>query len=313
MKVWKTRPVISWIKANSYYKTRHYELACRFYKQGLEQYPNHPARFAVRLDLAYCLFKLHRFDEAQEHLRHMISTAPDFRDAHVRLARIQAWIGHTLDAAWTIRRAIQRFGTDPELVSLFLFNVVDHEGTSYLINEALKYAEEFRDSREQNLLLDTAYAKLALQRGEREVAKAKLLNICAQVNCPFEAVILLSEMHLQDEEVEKARQSLKQLMRTVSDHPRILSLMAESYLKSGEFYNAEYAAQLAVSACQYTQWTSPRELHILAEAYYHQGDKMSALVLASKAKQTGSQLLGSYKQVKNLDRLIETLSTASLA
>ena len=315
IKVWRTLPVLTWIKANSLYKEKHYDLACRYYKLGLDKHPHHPARFAVRLDLAYCFFKLHRFAEAQEQLRHIISSTPDFRDAHIRLARIQSWVGHSLDAAWTLRRAIQRFGAQTDLVAMFLYNVVEHEGTSYLVHEALKYAQQIEDSGDnsKNMLLDTAFAKFDLQKGNTELAKTKLLNICAQVNCPFEAVILLSEILLEENEIEKARQTLKQLMRTVSDHPRILSLMAETYLKSGEFYNAEYACQLAISACQNSQWNSPRELHILAEAYFHQGDKISALILASKAKQTGSQLMGSYRELKNLDKLIETLSSASLA
>lgn len=314
IQTWRTLPVLSWIRANDLYKSKRYDMAYRFYKAGLDKHPNHPARLAARLDLGYCYFKLHRFDEAQEQLRWVINTSPGYKDAHVRLARMQSWIGHSLDAAWTVRRAIQRFGPDPELVALFLYNIVEHEGTSYLITEALKYAEESKERGDvRSPLLETAFAKLALQRGNREEARDRLMNICGQINCPFEAVLLLSEIRIQDDEIETARHELKQLMKSISDHPRILSLLAETYLKSGEFYNPDYACQLAVSACQHSQWSSPRELHILAEAYFHQGDKISALVLASKAKHMGSQLLGSYSDLKNLDKLIETLSSASLS
>jgi predicted Zn-dependent protease len=313
VKTWKSLPVFHWVKANNYYKEKRYDLARHYYKAGLDRHPEHVASYAARLDLAYCLFKLRKFDDAQEQLRALINAMPSFREAHIRLARIQAWMGHTLDAAWTLRRAIQQFKPDTELVALFLYNIVEHEGTSYLITEGLKYAEELRNDKASNSFLETAFAKLEIQRGNRVEAKEKLLQICAQVKCPFEAVLLLSELYLHDNEIEKSRYELKQLMKRVSDHPRVLSLLAETYLKSGEFYNPEYANQLAVSACQNSQWSSPRELHILAESYYHQGDKISALILASKAKQTGSQLLGSYREIKSLDKLIETLSSSTLA
>ena len=313
VKTWKTLPVMSWVKANNCYKEKRYDLARHYYKIGLDRHPTHVASYAARLDLAYCYFKLRKFDEAQEQLRTLINAMPNFREAHVRLARIQSWMGHSLDAAWTLRRAIQQFKPDKELVSLFLYNITEHESTSYLIHEAVKYAEELREEKTPNLFLDTAFAKLDLHRGNKEAAKEKLLQICAQVQRPFEALMLLAEVFLIDNEVEKSRSELKHLMKKVSDHPRVLSLLAETYLKSGDSYNAEYANQLATSACQNSQWSSPRELHILAESFYHQGDKISALVLASKAKQTGSQLLGSYREIKSLDKLIETLSSSTLA
>ncbi len=312
-RTWKTMPVLSWVRANNYYKQKRFDIACHYYKIGLEKSPNHVASYAARLDLAYCLFKLKKFDEAQEHLRTIINVMPHYREAHLRFARIQSWIGHSLDAAWTVRRAIQQFKPDKDLVALFLYNIVEHEGTSYLIHEAVQYAQELKDTQSQNLLLDTAFAKLDYTRGNKASAKEILLNICSQVKRPFESVLLLSEIYLSENEVEKSRSELKLLMKKVSDHPRVLSLLAETYLKSGEFYNPEYANQLATSACQNSQWSCPRELHILAESYYHQGDKISALIMASKAKQTGSQLLGSYREIKNLDKLIETLSSSTLA
>jgi hypothetical protein len=54
-------------------------------------------------------------------------------------------------------------------------------------------------------------------------------------------------------------------------------------------------------------------MHLLAEAYYHSGDKISALVVASKAKQAGTRLMGTYRDVRMLDELIESLSAGTQA
>ncbi|NDC38365.1 MAG: hypothetical protein EBZ48_09980, partial [Proteobacteria bacterium] len=118
---------------------------------------------------------------------------------------------------------------------------------------------------------------------------------------------------LTEGEVMPARRLLRRALVKLPENPQILSLLAQSYLQSGALYNAEYARQLATEACQRSEWSSPRELHILAEAFYHIGDKASALIIASKAKEEGSRLLGSYRDVKSLDQLIDNLSTGTLA
>ncbi|MCO6432461.1 MAG: tetratricopeptide repeat protein [Deltaproteobacteria bacterium] len=312
-KTWGKLPVLSWMKAASFYRLKNYERAQQFYKQGLRSNPDHPACNSARLDLAYCLFKLRRFDEAQEQLRIIISKSPSTKDPHLRLTKIQMWIGHTLDAAWSARRAVQCAGPDPEMTALFLMNVLEHDGTSYLLQEALKQAEEIESIKREHPLLQAALAKLSIRKGEREQGRKSLLQVCSQPNSPFEAHLILAELLLEEGNIAQARQELKRAMTVVADHPRILSLFAETYLRSGPFYNPDYARQLATSACQNSNWSSPRELHILAESFYHVGDKISALVSASKAKDAGNRVLGSYRDVKNLDKLIETLSTGTQA
>lgn len=312
-KTWKSLPVFTWVRASAMYRAGRYDLAIQQYKRGLESSPEHPARHSARLDLAYCLFKTRKFNEALEVLRTIITEAPQMRDAYLRMARIQTWMGHSLDAAWTIRRALQRMDADAELVALFLINVVEHDGTAYLLQEAYKYADQLDNTTKDHPLLRTAFAKALIYGTDKQQGKEQLLRVCAQVNCPCEALILHAEFLLEEGSIADARHELKKALALIPDHPRVLSLLAESYLSSGPFYNADYAKQLATSACQNSQWFSPRELHILAESYFHTGDKISALVIASKAKQTGNQILGTYRDVKNLEKLIETLSTGTQA
>ena len=90
-------------------------------------------------------------------------------------------------------------------------------------------------------------------------------------------------------------------------------MLAETYLRSGTMYNAAFGKQLATQACIATNWLSPREMHVLAEAYYHTGDKLAALLTASKAKQAGSGLVGQYAKSHHLDQLIESLTDGPLA
>lgn len=311
-KTWRTLPVMAWIKAASLYRVGEYALAEKYYLKGLEQNPEHPARYSARMDLAYCLFKNRKIAEAEEQLRYVATHAPQTREAHLRLARLQTWAGQSLDAAWTIRRALRKIPADAELVALFLLAVLDNGGPAYLLREAVAASKSFNTDERKHPLLEVALAKLAMFKGE-EKGRDDLARLAAQMNAPFEAVLALGEILLQEGRVAEARQELKRAMVVTPDHPRLLSLLAESYLSDGLFYQPEYGRQLAVNACQHTNWSSPREMHILAEAFYRLGDKISALVVASKAKQAGSRLLGTYQGVKNLDKLIETLSAGTQA
>ena len=132
-------------------------------------------------------------------------------------------------------------------------------------------------------------------------------------NTSLEDIMLFSEVLLEEDKVAYARQQLRRALVVAPEHPRLLSLFAQSYLKSGPFYNPEYAKQLATQACQSSGWESPREMHILADSYFHEGDKVFALLVASKAKQVGNKLLGAYRGVKTLDKLIEDLSAGTQA
>ena len=51
----------------------------------------------------------------------------------------------------------------------------------------------------------------------------------------------------------------------------------------------------------------------LAETYYHLDDRISALIIAQKAKEEGSRLMGTYRDAAVLDRLIEHLSSEPIA
>jgi predicted Zn-dependent protease len=150
-------------------------------------------------------------------------------------------------------------------------------------------------------------------QGHYQQGRDQLAKLVAHSEIPVVALTAFAEVLVKEGQSDLARQQLKRAMLMAPDCPRVLSLLAQTYLCSGENYNSEYAIQLATSACQNSQWLSPREMHVLAEAHYHSGDKMSALLIASRAKQAGSKLLGAYRDNKSLERLIQDLSSGTLA
>ncbi len=317
-KTWHTLPVYAWVKAAALYRKGQFLEAEKYYRRGLEKHPGHPAHYCARIDLAYCHFKLGRLEEAEQELRAVSTQLPQSREAYLRMARLQMWKGQPLEAAWTMRRALRQVPVDPEFASVYLIAALDSGAPGYLLSEALQASKSVEIDETRAPKLHAARARAALSTHaeesiEYQAARTRLAQISAANDAPYEAILLFAEILISEGKIAHARRLLRRGMQSAADHPRILSMLAETYLKSGPFYNAEYAKQLATTACQNTCWASPREMHILAEAYYHVGDKVSALIIASKAKELGSRLLGTYRDTKTLDRLIESLSSGTQA
>ncbi len=310
-KAWGTLPVAPWVAAAAYYRASQFHDAAKLYRIGLNLYPHHPAALSASLDLAYCLFKSGAIEEAHRELKEIVAKNPKSREAYLRLSTVQMWIGQSLEAAWTLRRALRNIDPDGELVGSFLLAALENGGPKYLLIEALNEAEKLVSHGLSHPKLNVALSKYKIFQGDRGLGKIELEALANENTATREAVLAYSELLLQEGKIEQSRQHLRRLMSGFSEHPRVLSLLAESYLKSGTFYNTDYAVQLATNACQKTNWSSAREMHVLAEAYFHAGDKIAAHLVASKAKDAGSKVLGTYPAAKNLDRLIESVSTGT--
>lgn len=315
---WHTLPVYAWVRAASLYRKGQFAQAELYYRRGLEKHPTHPAQYCARIDLAYCHFKMGRLDEAEQELRAISAQLPQSREAYIRMARLQMWRGQPLEAAWTMRRALRNVPVDHEFAATYLIAALDSGAPGYLLSEALQVSKSIEADESKAPKLHAARARALMNiyastRIEYQEARTRLAQIAAKNSVPFEVILLFSEVLVAEGKIAHARRLLRRAMQSAADHPRVLSLLSETYLKSGPFYNAEYAKQLATTACQNSTWSSPREMHILAESYYHVGDKVSALIIASKAKELGSKLLGTYRDTKTLDRLIESLSSGTQA
>ncbi len=310
---WGTLPVFSWAKAAGLYKAGQFKEAQSYYEKGLKKYPNHPASQCARVDLAYCHFIQRQFEQAEKHLRYVISQDPKAREAYLRLAKINIWTGNTLEAAWVYRRAIQAIGYDAELVAGFMLAVLENGGPGYLLKEARRALSSLSATDAQHPKVKLVAAALQLLSGEDEEISINQLISLSVNNSTVETHTILAEHLLARDRITQARRYLRSAMTLSPNNPKVLSLFADSYLKEGVYYNPGYARQLATTAAQNSGWLSPGAMHTLAEAFRHEGDKMSALIMASKARDVGSQRLGVYRGAKHLDALIETLSTGTQA
>ncbi len=312
-KTWGTFPVLEWVHGAALFRSGEYRLAEKFYRKGLKKHPNHLAQSCARLDLAYCLFRQAKLVEAEQELRHVATHSPELREAHVRLARLQLWQGHPLDAAWSIRRALRSVAVDEDLATLFLTAVIENEGPWYLFEESQDACHQVLERMGRSVAIESALAYLRFQRGELDDGLRTLEGLSQSSDASGETFLLLGRALLEKGDIERSRETLRSALSALSDNPRVLTMLAKSYLISGTTYNADYARQLATEACQRSEWLSPAAMHTLAEAFYHSGDRASALIIASKAKEEGNRLLGSYREVRQLDQLIESLATGSLA
>lgn len=313
LKTWGSLPVLSWIKAASHYRNGDYEGAAALYSAGLKKHPNHKAQFCARLDLAYCLFKLKQFDEAQAHLKFIVSHCPASREGHLRLARLHLWLGQAHEAAWALHHALRHIPADAELAAIYLLAVLENDGPAFLLKEAAEVAQREDLRRAESPRLDLALACYAMRNGKYEEARQTIDTLASRNGAPFESALIFAELLLEDGELGGAREELRRALAVAPEHPRVLSLMAESYLRGDAPTNVDFAVQLGVQSCQASAWKSPREMHILAEAYLRAGDKFAALVVASKAKEVGARLMGPYREARTLDRMIDDLSSSSLA
>lgn len=312
-KTWRTLPVFSWVRAAALYRKGDFYGASIQYELGLKRHLKHPARFCARLDLAHCYYRLGRLLEAERELKSVIFHSPTLREGYIRLAQLQVWIGKPLEAAWTMRRALRQMQADADLVAVYILSLIESDGPIFLLKEASTFASQLSPEQKMSHRMQLATARLYMREENYEEGRALLTKIATSASTSVDALIVYAEMLLNEGKIAHARQQLRRAMSVSANHPRVLSLFAITYLKAGPFYNPEFARQLATLACQQTRWESPREMHVLAESCYHVGDKAAALLSASKARDAGSRLLNAYRDSKTLDKLIESLSSSTLA
>ena len=309
---WRARPVRDWIRAASSYRAGNYDRAAAQYQQGLSRFPNHPAAENARLDLAFCLFQLRRLREAQGLLAEVIRSNPVTREPRIRLARLHLWSGEVLKAASVAEIAMKELGTDPEFVALFLFAALEHEQDRALIDQGIKLLEELSREEQNEPLVQVVQAKLHLVNLRDDLAFELLADLVDRPQAPFDGVVLYGELLLQRGVFTEGRYHLQRALKVAPSHPKVLGLLAESYLVEGGFFNPDFAVQLAQAACQSSGWLNPRELHILAEAYRLRGDNVAALLAAAKAQDITQRYALDYQRADRLDILVAELASGTL-
>lgn len=313
IRTWGSLPVRAWVKGAGFYRDGNYGEAAKHYLAGLKSCPRHPARINALLDLSHCLFRLKDFDQAEQYLRQASTIAQHEREPYVRLARLQLWLGHSMEAAWTVRAALRAIPADPELITLFVTAAVESGGEGQLVIEARELLRNLHYEAEAAPRLEVARARLNILTGDLGEARDDLAAMANKDRGSFEAVVAFAQVLLEEGKTAYARHHLHRSLMVSPEHPRVLRLLALSYLQAGPTYEPEHAIQLATKACQATGWCGLHEMYALARAYALCGDKISALLIASKAKDAGRNLLGIYPEVRSLEKLINSLSTGTQA
>jgi tetratricopeptide (TPR) repeat protein len=208
---------------------------------------------------------------------------------------------------------MQRVAPDPELVTLFISAVVDSGGNPTSIAEAQKLLQQLHYDAGGFPRLEVARARLALLVDKADEARDDLARLAALDRGPFEAVVAFAEVLVSEGKLAYARHQLHRALAVASDHPKVLRLLARTYMHEGPFFEPEYAVQLALRACQVTNWRGIHELYILAQAYVTAGDKVAALLAATKAKEVAARLLGGYPDVVHLEKLLQGIAAESQA
>lgn len=310
---WRCLPVRAWIDAADLYSKGDFAGAVPLYLKGLASNPNSRAKINALLDVAHCLFRLSRFEEAEIYLRQATNVAPHVREGYVRLARLQLWLGYATEALWTMRVCTQKIPLDPELAALFVTAVVESGGNPKSVSEAEGLLRHLHYDAGGFPRLEVARARLAYASTQCQEARDDLSKMAALDRGPFEAVVAFAEVLLSEGKLAYARHHLHRALTVAPEHPKVLRLLARSYLHDGVYFEPEYAVQLALKASQLTNWRGIQELYILAQAYVASGDKPAGLLAATKAKQLAVRLLGGYPEVERLEKMLQGVTMESQA
>ncbi len=311
---WGGLPCLTWIKAAEAYANSRYKQAAELYEEGLKEYPKHQARHCAMMDLAYCYFKLGEFTPAINTLNSVLKSVPNSKQAYLRLSYIYSWIGNDQEAMWLLRAAVQHFGTDFQLMHIYVSSMLEAEPPKFVIEECENLLrnlqdvpEEFKSAHKICLLI------IDYLKGEYR-SSSDLQEIANRSDAPISAKHLLAKILIKDGKCNLAREYLHQALQIVPDYPRTLSLIAIAYLESSDEQedNLRFALQLATQAAQNSAWMSSRELKLLAKIYYQFGDKISALLLASKAQDINFKRSDITYSSKELDQFISSLTTGTL-
>lgn len=302
---WRRKPVLAWVTATELYNHGRYREAIPHYVQGLERHAFHPAARAIRLDLAYCLFRDAKVVAAIEQLQIAQQAEPGCAETLLKLAHLQAWIGLDAEVVQSLVEGLCHVSPTKELYALLLLSSQRLRGSNSFAEKMLARAAELKDDddvRGSHLLM-VAEGKYQILKGETRLGRKVLLEACSSDATSPEALIVLAEFLLSHGKVAFARQQLRRALSLVPQQPIILALLAETYLVEAAGYNPQYALQLALQAAQASCWSSPDALYSLAKAYLANNDSESAVLVLELARDKVNSNIGLYRVGAAIEQL----------
>ncbi len=280
IRMWKSLPVLSWIRAANAFVEGDFTVASSFYEQGLSRNLRHPARHCARLDYAYCLFRLGRIVDASEELESLISEGAMLKNAYLLLARLQHVQGASLSALSTICEYLENFPEDVQALAAYIHISgqcrIRLPKLTQVKGELQALKSKFLLDDHRQLIIDAALAHYEVRFGDRAVGERLLARVLATGQAPTEAVLLRGEAFLEVGRIEQARQQLERAFRMSPQNPIAPRLLAETYLVPGDFSEPTWAVQLSELSCQLSAWKNARCLEVLSRAYEASGEDIGA-------------------------------------
>ena len=312
MRIWKTAPVLTWMRAAEAFRTGNYSKAVEYYRRGLSKYPSHPAHFSARYDLAFCLEKLGCLEEAIQEISYIISLRTEIKDAYLFRSRLLMYIGKYSYALESLRIARSIFPEDILILVKYFHLAIDVgnnlEEVEKIREELLRLSKSIAVSSEvENYKeIQIALAHYELFRGDEIKGDQFLNKVIAEGQVNLYALLLKGQRLLANNRLIQAREQFRRahLLDPMDPIPQIL--IAETYLSSGVKEELPWAIQLAESACRASKWTNPDAIETLIAAYQLNSELVKVELFTARLKEISNfkLILGSRKAIQSVVGLI---------
>lgn len=285
-KIWKTPPVVSWIRGAELFKEGNFKSAATHYRRGLNRKRSHKAAACARLDLGYCLYQLGDLSGALQELSTVVKGSVPLKDAYLLLSKLQLSLGRTAEGIETMKRCLSLFPDDVQATLCYAYGLFTTDAPAKQLTLMKQYLltikEKLSLTDPLTVSVDTALATYELRYGEKPLGEQLLARVLASGVAPFEAILLRGEQWLKEGRLQQSRDQLERAMKAQPQDPRPLMLLARTYLADGENLEPDYAAQLATAACGRSNWENAECLTVLAEAYEHLDDPDTSLLIQTR-------------------------------
>jgi tetratricopeptide (TPR) repeat protein len=269
-KLWRSIPVVDWIRAAELFRAGEFKRAAFYYDRGIQLNPKNPAIYCAKLDHAYCVYQLGEPAKAKTLLEELTAAAP-LKDAHLILAKIQLALGKNADAVSTMKRCLSFCSDDLQVALCYAHVMFESDSPAITMKLVKDFINTFREKLSiddpMHVAVDTALATYECYFGDEELGERLLSRALASGVAPFEAIMLRGERWLEQGRVTQAREQLDRAAKGCPTDPRPYLRLAESYLLNGELLEPKYSVQLATVACRLSNWENKECLEVLRQGY----------------------------------------------
>ncbi len=307
MRIWKTVPVLAWMKAAEAYRTGNFGNAVEYYRKGLSKYSSHPAHFSARFDLAYCLERLGHYDEAIQELNYLIKLRCDLPEAYLSQVKLLSYMGKYSNAFETIEIAKAVFPDNLEILIRYFdllmeldIQLDEIKSTKSKIDELNKAIirttdDNYRDVIYTQKIKSEALVSLAHYEyfyGDEIKSDQMLSQILTSGVVSKRAYLLKGQKLLNNSRIIQARELFRKAFAVDPLDPIPQMLIAETYATSTDQDEIKWAVQLAESACKSSKWNNPEVIETLIKVYQLNSELVKAELFSARLKEIGEYKIG---------------------